>query len=225
MAQELGGTEDVAGAGALRKPGVLTPRLPQDIGPRSQRRRILEAMAKSCAEKTYSATTITDIVGRASISRGTFYKHFTNKRECFHATADAFGVELQAAAKVAHSRSENALPVEAVRSVIAAVLEGLAARPEQTRVLLVEAPIVDPKIVRSYRNLVIDALQKQLQARKVAGGADPEIAFGRANVLIADYITAGRIKQLPTLLPELLYIALLPYTGQDTALAQAQADR
>lgn len=225
MAQEFGRTEDLDGVGALRKSGVLTPRLPQDIGLRSQRQRILEAMAKSCAEKTFSATTIADIVGHASISRGTFYKHFTNKQECFHVAADAFGVELQETAKVAHARSEGALPIEAIRNVIAAVLEGLAARPEQTRLLLIEAPIVDPRIVRSYRNLVIVALEKQLRLREVVGGASPEIAFGRAEVLIADYVAAGRLGQLPTLLPELLYIALLPYTGQDTALAQAQADR
>lgn len=225
MAQELGPTEDVAGADALRKSGVLTPRLPQDIGVRSQRQRILEAMAKSCAEKTYSATTIADIVGHASISRGTFYKHFTNKQECFHATADAFLAELQAAAEAAHAGSGNALAVEAVRNVIAAVLEGLAVRPERTRLLLVEAPIVDPEIVRRYRNLAIDALEKQLPAGGVAGGADPEIAFGRATVLIADYVAADRVRQLPTLLPELLYIALLPYTGQERALAQAQAGR
>lgn len=225
MAQEFSGVGDVAGGDALRKSGVLTPSLPQDIGVRSQRQRIFEAMAKSCAEKTYSATTIADIVGCASISRGTFYKHFANKQECFYATADAFLMDLQGAAAVAYARNEDALPVEAVRDVIAAVLQGLAARPEQTKMLLVEAPIVDPEIVRRYRSFVIGALEKQLQARGVAGGAqsNPEIAFGRAKVLIADYVAAGQVKELPTLLPELVYIALLPYAGQDAALAQAQA--
>lgn len=225
MAQEFRVTEDVAGADALRKSGILTPRLPQDIGLRSQRQRILEAMAKSCAEKTYSATTIADIVGCASISRGTFYKHFTNKQECFHATADTFLLELQKAAKVACTRSEDALPIEAVRDGIAAVLESMVAQPEQTKLLLVEAPIVDPEIARRCRDFVIGALEKQLQTGGAVGSAqaNPEIAFGRANVLIAHYVAADRVPQLPTLLPELVYIALLPFAGQDTALAQAQA--
>ena len=225
MAQEFSGVGDVAGSDALRKSGVLTPSLPQDIGVRSQRKRILEAMAKSCAEKTYSATTIADIVGCASISRGTFYKHFANKQECFYATADTFLVDLQGIAAVAYARSEDVLPVDAVRNVIAAVLQGLAARPKQTKMLLVEAPIVDPEIVRRYRSFVIGALEKQLQGEGIAADAqaNPEIAFGRAKVLIAGYVAAGRVKQLPTLLPELVYIALLPYAGQDTALAQAQA--
>jgi AcrR family transcriptional regulator len=227
MAQEIRGAGDVPASDASRQPGVLTPRLPQDIGARSQRQRILEAMAKSCAEKTYSATTIADIVASASISRGTFYKHFTNKQECFYATADTFLVELQGAAAVAYARSDDDLPAGAVRDVLAAVLEGLAANPAQTKLLLVEAPIVDPEIVRRYRNFAIGALEKQLLTGGDVGRAqaDPEIAFGRAKVLIADHVAAGQVEQLPSLLPELVYIALLPYAGQDEALAQAQIGR
>jgi AcrR family transcriptional regulator len=227
MARGSRAAGEMAVGEAARKPGVLTPRLPQDIGVRSQRQRILEAMAKSCAEKTYSATTIADIVAHASISRGTFYKHFANKQECFYATADAFLVELQGAAAVAYARSDDALPIDAIRNVIGAVLEGLAAKPEQTKLLLVEAPIVDPEIVRRHRNFVIGALEKRLRAGGVVGDAqaNPEIAFGRAKVLIADYVAADRVGQLPTLLPELIYITLLPYAGQDTALAQAQIAR
>lgn len=212
--------EAVAGSSAL------TPRLPRDIGARSQRQRILAAMAKSVAEKTISATTIADIVGCASISRATFYKHFTNKQECFNAAADAFLAELQEAAVVASARGEDS-PGASVRDVIAAVLELLAAKPDHAKLLLVEAPIVDPEIVRRYRNLAIGALKKQLAAEDGTRGAqaDPEIAFGRAKVLIADYVAAGQIDALPTLLPELVYIALLPYAGQDAALEQARLSR
>lgn len=226
MAQGSIGVDNGTDGGAVVKSGILTPSVPQDIGVQSQRQRILEAMAKSCAEKTFAATTIADIVSYASISRGTFYKHFANKQECFYATADAFLLELQGAAAVAYTRSGD-LPVDMVRDVIAAVLEALAANPEQAMLLLVEAPIVDPEIVRRYRNFVMGALEKQLQSGGIVGKAqaDPEIAFGRAKVLIADYVAAGQVEQLHDLRPELVYIALLPYAGQATALAQAQASR
>jgi AcrR family transcriptional regulator len=211
--------------GAVAGSSVLTPSVPQDIGMRSQQQRILEAMAKSVAEKSISATTIADIVGCASISRATFYKHFTNKRECFYATADAFLEELQGAAVVAYAHSDS--PIDSVRDVIAAVLELLAAKPDYAKLLLLEAPIVDPEIVRRYRKFAMGALEKQLAAEDGArqAEADPEIAFGRAKVLIADYLAAGQVEDLPSLLPELVYIALLPYAGQDAALAQAQLSR
>ncbi len=212
--------------GALAGPSVLTPSVPPDISARAQQQRILEAMAKSVAEKSISTTTIADIVGCASISRATFYKHFTNKRECFYATADAFLEELQSAAVIAYTRSEDS-PMASVRDVIAALLELLAAKPDHTKLLLVEAPIVDPEIVRRYRNFAIGALKKQLAAKDGTrrSEADPEIAFGRAKVLIADYVAAGQVDDLPSLLPDLLYIALLPYVGRETALEQARLSR
>ena len=219
MAQEF----KTAGGGGPVKSGVLTPQVPQDIGVQYQRQRVLEAMAKSCAEKSFSATTIADIVGHASISRATFYKHFANKQECFYAAANTFLVELQGAAAIAYARSEDP-PVDIVRDVIAAVLGHLAAKPEYTKLLLLEASIVDPEIVRRYRKFVLEALEQQLQTGDGLEHerADPEIAFGRAKVLIANYVAADQVERLPSLLPELVYIALLPYAGQATALAEAQ---
>jgi AcrR family transcriptional regulator len=205
------------------EPGVLTPSVPWDIGARTQQERILKAMAKSCAEKSFSATTIADIVGHASISRATFYKHFANKRECFDATANSFLSELQRTAKAARASSDGSSSVS-IRNVMAAVLDLLADKPNHTKVLLVEAPNVDPDIVRRYRLLILEALEAQQQAEKPAAsaGADPEVAFGRAKVLIVDYLAAGRVKELPSLLPELVYIAHLPYLGQELALQQAR---
>lgn len=226
MAQGLTGLGFGTDGGAVAGSSVLTPSVPPDIGARAQQQRILAAMAKSVAEKSISATTIADIVGCASISRATFYKHFSNKQECFYATADAFLAELQGAAAVAYASSQDS-PVDSVRDVIAAVLELLSAKPDYAKLLLVEAPIVDPEIVRRYRKFVMTALEKQLAAMDSArrAEADPEIAFGRAKVLIADYVAAGQVEDLPSLLPELVYIALLPYAGQETALAQARLSR
>src|SRR6185369_115661 len=74
-----------------------------DLGSADQRRRIVDAMIDSCAEKTYAATTITDIVARAHISRTTFYKQFDDKRECFDAAIACCIGELQGVAATAHS--------------------------------------------------------------------------------------------------------------------------
>jgi AcrR family transcriptional regulator len=226
MAQGSTSLGEGTDGGAVAESSALIPSVPRDIGARSQQQRILAAMAKSVAEKSISATTIADIVGCASISRATFYKHFNNKRECFCATADAFREELQGVAVIAYARSEDS-SAASVRDVIAAVLALLAAKPDHAKLLLLEASIVDPEIVRRYRNFVIGALKKQLAAEDHARGAqaDPEIAFGRAKVLIAGYIAAGQVEDLPSLLPELVYIALLPYAGQDAALEQAQLSR
>jgi AcrR family transcriptional regulator len=206
--------------------GVLTPSIPWDIGARTQQQRIFAAMAKSCAEKTFSGTTIADIVGHASISRATFYKHFPNKRECFYATVEAFLRELQRDAAVARSTSDGSHS-DSVRKVVTAIVERLDAEPDRAKLLLVEAIVVDPEIVRRYRKLVLRALKpRQKTARETDRVCtDPEMAFGSAMVLVAGHLGSGQTKGLVSLLPELIYIALLPYAGQDMALAQARLGR
>jgi AcrR family transcriptional regulator len=59
----------------------------------SQRWRLIEAMAKAITEKGYAATTVSDVVERAAVSRRTFYEQFPDKEACFLAAYDT-GVEL-----------------------------------------------------------------------------------------------------------------------------------
>src|SRR5438552_15273623 len=47
------------------------------------RARIFEGMASVVGERGYAATTISDVVKAASISRRTFYEHFQDKEDCF----------------------------------------------------------------------------------------------------------------------------------------------
>lgn len=208
--------------GSGGQPGVLTPSVPRDIGARTQRQRVLEAMALSCAEKSFSATTIADVVGKASISRATFYKHFANKRECFDAAVEGFVGELKEAAIDAQSSAESR--PEAIRRAIGAVLERLAAKPAYAKLVVIEAPILDPSIVNTNRNLAVERLREQWAVGK--GGeharADALLAFGRAHVLVAHYTAASKTKQLPELLPETVYVLLLPFVGHKEALAQVK---
>lgn len=206
--------------GSFEEPGVLTPTVPVDIGARSQRERILAAMAKSCAEKTFVDATIADIVRHAGVSRATFYKHFENKRECFEATVEFFANELEAAAGRAHADAGSSS--EALHSATAAVLELFVDNPAYAKLLLIEAPTVDPIIIGRYRGLVIGALKREWGPGEKRDRSNPHIAFGRAQVLMADYLAAGRVDQFPDLLRELVYIALLPFVGQDEALKHAK---
>src|SRR4051794_18414161 len=116
---------------------VLDPTIPIDVGMLSQRQRIVEAMLESCAEKTYAATTIADIVGRASISRTTFYKRFADKRQCFDAALDYCVAELQETAAEAHSSLDS--PSLSVRKATAAILDRMAARTALAQLVTCEA--------------------------------------------------------------------------------------
>ena len=204
---------------------VLDPTIPVDVGVVSQRQRIIEAMLDSCAEKTYAATTIADIVSRASISRTTFYKRFAGKRECFDATLDWCVEQLATAANASRSAADS--PSEAVRKGAAAILELMAAKPALAQLAAGEAVAVEPGVTQRYRKLLIPALEGLWDAagEERNAGADTQIPFGQAQVLVFNQVVAGRTAQLPELLPELVYITLLPFAGHDEALKQAQLAR
>src|SRR6476620_7662102 len=123
---------------------VLRPTTPPDLASQSQRQRIVDGMIESCGEKTYAATTITDIVARAHISRTTFYKHFDDKRACFDAAIDDCIEQLPEVAASAHSPEDE--PGDAARRAAAAVLEAMAARPGLAQLLTGDAIAVEPQV-------------------------------------------------------------------------------
>ncbi|HET8565370.1 MAG TPA: TetR/AcrR family transcriptional regulator [Solirubrobacterales bacterium] len=201
---------------------VLRPTTPLDIGDRSQRQRIVDAIIDSCAEKTYAATTITDIVSRAHISRTTFYKHFDDKRACFDAAIEHCIEQLQEVAAAAHSAEDE--PGDAVREGATAVVEALAARPGLAQLLTGDAMAVDPKAIERYRKATIPAIAALWSALggRARPHTDPRIAFGQAQVLILNQIAAGEADRLPDLLPEIVYLAVSPFGGHEEAIKQSR---
>jgi AcrR family transcriptional regulator len=201
---------------------VLRPTTPPDIGQRTQRQRIIDAIIDSCAEKTYAATTITDIVARARISRTTFYKQFEDKRACFDAAIDHCLEQLMDAAAAAHSQIDP--PGDAARKATTAVVEALAARPGVAQLLTGDAISVDPRAIERYRRVTIPALEAiWIRAEGSATThTDPRLAFGQAQVLILNQIATGKPDRLPELLPELVYLAVSPYGGHEEAIRESR---
>lgn len=202
--------------------GILRPATPPDLARHNQRRRIIDAMIDSSAEKTYAATTITDIVAGARISRTTFYKQFEDKHACFEAAIEHCIEQLQEAAAGAHSPEDN--PGDATRRAASAVLQALTARPGLAQMLTGDAIAVDPMVVERYRKATIPPLEA-LWARNDGSGkahTDPRLAFGRVQVLILNQIATGKAVRLPELLPEIVYLAVSPFGGHEEALHQSR---
>jgi AcrR family transcriptional regulator len=204
---------------------VLRPTTPPDIARRSQRQRIVDGMVESCAEKTYAATTITDIVARAHISRTTFYKHFEDKRGCFDAAIGYCIGSLQEVAATAHSPTDP--PGDAARKAATAVVEALAAKPGLAQLLTGDALAVEPQVIERYRRATIPALEALWSENgdRPAAHTDPRLAFGQAQVLILNQIATGKPDQLLELLPEIVYLTVSPYGGHEEALRQSRRAR
>jgi AcrR family transcriptional regulator len=178
-------------------------------------------MVACCAEKTYAGTTIADLVSRGSVSRTTFYKLFTDKRDCFDA-AVTLCIERIAAA-LADAASGYDSPAEATRRATVTGLELLAAEPELALVLSGDVLGVEPLLVDRYSRMLVPALEAiWAQAGEPAHKySSPGLAFGRAQLLVFHEVAAGRADRVPALAPDIVYLATAPFAGHDEALRQA----
>src|SRR4051794_20660428 len=116
--------------------------LDRDVVEASQRTRLLEAVGRAVAERGYAAATIDDVVGRAGVSKKTFYDHFADKQDCFLAAYEAASEELLR--RVAEAQEGDLDWRERTRAGIAAYLRWLAGDPALARVYLVEVAAAGP---------------------------------------------------------------------------------
>ncbi|HEY3759474.1 MAG TPA: TetR/AcrR family transcriptional regulator [Solirubrobacteraceae bacterium] len=116
------------------------PRGPQAL-PRAQvvahqRERLLEAMVQAVSERGVVATTISDLVARAGISRRTFYEHFENKEDCLLATYDAVVESVVQRMLGVYESTDGWL--EQLEAMIRELFTAIAERPDAARLICVE---------------------------------------------------------------------------------------
>lgn len=71
--------------------------LPPELVERNQRERLIAAMAEVCAERGYAESSVAEVAKRAGVSTASFYRQFTDKRECMLTSFDElFGRLLEA---------------------------------------------------------------------------------------------------------------------------------
>jgi AcrR family transcriptional regulator len=110
--------------------------LPRDEVVAHQRERLVEAMVQAVNERGVVATTISDLVARAGISRRTFYEHFANKEECLLATYDTVvESEVQRLLGLVNPDVEW---LEQLEAIIRALFDAIAERPDAARLICVE---------------------------------------------------------------------------------------
>jgi AcrR family transcriptional regulator len=193
---------------------------------RSQRERVLTAMAETCAEKGYGTTTIRDICEIAGVSRATFYELFKDKEDCLHAAMELSLADAMGCIVAAYSPDKPWATM--VRDAAAAFLDLLASRPSFARMALVEAPSSGERAYELYASgkRVLQALLDRGRDDPVEEEAIPSsagrAALAAAESLIVGQILAGNTARLPELLPDVVYITTVPYLGQEEALRQSR---
>ncbi len=116
------------------------------------RRRLLDALAASIAEKGYRATTVADVVRRARTSRRTFYEHFAGKEECFIALlSDTNGQMIH---RIAAAVDRQAPWEQQVRQAVGAWIAGAESEPALTLSWIRDVPALGEAARRLQRDMM-----------------------------------------------------------------------
>jgi len=191
----------------------------------SDRDRILQAMADCCVDRGYEATTVETVLERAGVERDRFDSLFAGKEECALAALNKVVSETLARVSMLDSR----LPADPARQTheIDAILALIAARPSFIRLACVDARQCGTVRMREAYESAGHVLALMME-RAAQGGRGSSFAttargaLGGAEALIRRELTFGDVGNVPRLLPNFVYAALVPFVGQREALRQAK---
>jgi AcrR family transcriptional regulator len=186
-----------------------------------QRSRMLAAASEAVAEVGYARMTIAQVIGRARVSRKTFYDVFADREDCFLA---AFEQAISRARVVANEAYEQESSWrDGIRASLAALLTFMDEHPDLARLCLVEALAAgDPVLER--RAQVLDELANIVDRgrfeRNAASDPAPLTAEGVVGGIIA-VLHARLIEDCSEphsdLLGALMGMIVLPYLGARAA--------
>ena len=190
---------------------------------RTPREAILLATIAVVGRKGYREATVADVIGEAGVSRAAFEEHFEEKHDCFLAAYDMAIERLVTEIDGGCDRRKSWL--ERVREGLRTIVELFALEPELARIAVVEATTAGPDARRRHWDAISGFTKYLVEGQGLAGGRELPASIslmsaGAVSGLIFEELLAGRPAELPALLPDLLFAALVPYIGPRAAAAE-----
>jgi len=173
----------------------------------------------------YADASVQDALERADAYRQAFYDNFTGKLDCYLQAYDA-GVEEIEASILAATRDSVGWRDE-LRAGLGAALAHLDAEPDVGRALIVEVHAAGREATRR-RDAVVQRFGAYLRQATLGGNGNaaptiaPEAVAAGIHSVLHSRLANREDGNLHELLPEFMYIAVLPYHGVDAARAELE---
>ncbi len=197
--------------------------LPSELISAVQRERLLAAMLRATAELSYREVSVQDVLERAGVSRPTFYEHFENKEDCFLAAFDRAAGHLRQRLERAADGPGAESWRDRLRLGLEELLRFVAEEPDAAMSLVVDGRAACPAALERRDELLdhfASCIDSQVRA-EASGPAPSSIAavgiVGGIENLLYTRLNRGETDDLGSLLPPLMYFAVLPYEGQEAA--------
>lgn len=158
-----------------------------------RRAQVLRVAAQVFAERGYHQTTISDIIARAGIARGTFYLYFQDKRSIFDELVDGLMLPINERIVRIDPNSPPEVCLRLIRHNLRAIFEITMEHRDLTKILMSDAVGLDPEFDRKlndfYRSIT-DMLERSLRRGQAMGVVRP------GEVSINAILIIGAFKEL-----------------------------
>jgi AcrR family transcriptional regulator len=210
------------------KTRMATPRLRPGPGglPRGQvtqiqRSRMLAAAVEAVEEVGYAHMTVAQVIGRARVSRKTFYDVFTDREDCFLAAFEQALAQARLIAQDAYAHEPNWR--DGVRSALARLLMFMDEEPGLAKLCIVEALGAGEKVL-DRRAAMLDELAEVIDRGRAATNATrepPDVTaegiVGAIFAVLHTRVLEHGQQPLTELLGSLMSMIVLPYLGSRAA--------
>jgi len=180
-------------------------------------------MLRVAAAKGYEATTVTDVIEVAGVSRESFEAMFEDKAACFLEAYDAVFDVLVAHVTAAFEAAADEPWPERIAAALRALVELLATEADIARLSMVEVTAAGDDARARYRSALARFTPFLEEGRDYSSQVEElpadtaRFAIGGATSMIFDEIRAGRGPELERILPDLVFAVLMPYLGPEEA--------
>ncbi len=205
------------------------PRRLAALGIGEPRRRILAAAIETVARRGYRRSTVSRIAAIAGVPESDFREHFNDVEECFEAALDALLREAEGL--VLRSFDEPAQWPQRVRAALSALLAAIADYPDGAMAAVVESFAASETARERYR-ATLGLLASLLdQGRPLARHPESlteqtaDAIVGGIAAIVHRRVLEGNAAELPLLLDEITFFALMPWLGHEDALRAAGLER
>jgi AcrR family transcriptional regulator len=188
--------------------------IPRPVVSKIQRDRLMRAMARTVAEYGYQDTTVRRLLGRAGLSRRTYYELFEDKEDCFLAAYDEVIDHVMGV--VVESYEDGGPPEERIERGLRAFLQFCAEEPDVARMCIVEVLAAGPaararraETMERLASLMEEALS-ELRGDKALSKLAAQGLIGGVHELIYSPIDRGEVEHLPELAEQIVATQVAP---------------
>ncbi len=189
------------------------------------RRRILAAMIATVGARGFRATTVARVADAAAVPEAVFHEHFQDTAECFVGALDV--VLTSAELMVLRHFNEQAPWEQRVMGALGALLQGMADHPDAAKAAVVESFGAGEAARERYRAtmrifvpLIEEGRGLARHPESLSDQTSHAIVGGIASI-VHRRVLEDRTAELPSLLGELGFFALMPFLGHSRAMKVA----